>query len=141
MAKYLEIGEDTQKIFDEVIMKTALDRMITIKLIHNPALKKEIGKPCKAHAHMKHFMDVDVVIEINEDIFFKLADNQKLMVAEELVTQIRFDTEKETVKIDKGDVQTHLLFLKKHGLDNYEALRLSVEQIKEKLKEEKGQQD
>ena len=78
----------------------------------------------------------DVVIIINENVYDKLTDDQKIMVTEESIAGIHYDDEKEKVIITKGDVQTYSGLLRKYGYEKYEVLRESIKTIYNAEKEE-----
>lgn len=136
MAIYLDPQGDYEKLFQDLAHEKGLEHLITLRVVHAPDLR-EVGQAVKTNDITKFLTDTDVVIKLNEDIMDRLADEQRQIVAEELITQIEvMDSGK--VKLNKGDIQTHMLLLKKFSLDTYEALQLSVQQIKEKIKEEKN---
>jgi hypothetical protein len=135
MATYLDAQEDYAELFQNLVEDKGLSHLITVRVIYAPDLK-DVGQAVKTNDITRFLSGTDVVIKLNEDIMDRLSDEQRLIVAEELITQVEV-SDAGKVSINKGDIQTHLLLLKKHTLDTYEALQLSVQQIKEKLKEEK----
>lgn len=128
MAKFEEVYEDVQELFDVLLDTTGLDNHINVKLLDNSKLK-EIGKVVKANELLKHMADVDVIVILNGSVFEKLTDEQKKMVAEELLASIHFDTEKSKLVISKPDVKTYSLLLQKYGYDKYEVLTESIKTL------------
>tara|TARA_R100001510_G_C7633072_1_gene191656 strand:+ start:745 stop:1164 length:420 start_codon:yes stop_codon:yes gene_type:complete len=129
MAKYEEPFKDTQEIFDEVIRNSGLDRYINIKLLVDNKQKKKVAKPYKSPNLLKHETKNDVYIIINELIFEQLETWQKLMVAEEAIAGISFDTEKDKLEIKTGDISTFSGLLKKYGYERYEVVEESVKTL------------
>lgn len=136
MATYLDPQEDYEQLFNELIVEKDLARFISARVVYAPDLK-EVGQVVKTNDITRFLTNTDVVIKLNEDIMDRLSDEQRVLVAEELITQVEVN-DKGKVSINKGDIQTHLLLLKKFSLDTYEALQLSVQQIKADLKENKS---
>jgi hypothetical protein len=90
---------------------------------------KEIGKVVKANDLLKHMTNEDVIILLNERVFFQLEDEQKNMVVEELIARVYFDAEKSKITIINPDVNTFSLLLRKYGYDKYERLNESIKAI------------
>ena len=132
---YTEVSLDTQKIFNQLIDGARLERVVNIKFLGCPELK-QIGKVVKANDLLKFMTDNDVIILINEVIFDKLEQDQKELVAQELIAYIGFDFEKGKLVITQPDVSTFSLLLKKVGSEKYlriqEIIRLAFEQLKDK---------
>lgn len=135
---YTDVSTDTQKLFNRLIDEADLQRVINIKLLGCNELK-QIGKVVKANDLLKFMTDNDVIILINEIIFDKLEQDQKELVAQELIAYVGFDFEKGKLVITQPDVNTFSLLLKKVGSDKYlqiqEVIRLAFEQLKDKESE------
>lgn len=135
---YTEVSTDTQKIFNRFIDEADLERVVTIKFLGCPELK-QIGKVVKANDLLRFMTENDVIILINEIIFDKLEQDQKELVAQELIAYIGFDFEKGKLVITQPDVNTFSLLLKKVGSEKYlkiqEIIRLAFEQLKDKESE------
>jgi hypothetical protein len=71
----------------------------------------------------------DAIIILNEKIFEQLEDEQKMMVVEELVARLYFDSEKGKLSIINPDVNTFSLLLRKYGYEKYERLNESVKAL------------
>lgn len=135
---YTDVSTDTQKLFNRLIDEADLQRVINIKLLGCNELK-QIGKVVKANDLLKFMTDNDVIILINEIIFDKLEQDQKELVAQELIAYVGFDFEKGKLVITQPDVNTFSLLLKRVGSDKYlhiqEVIRLAFEQLKDKESE------
>ena len=136
MAKYEEPFEDTQSIFNGVIQLAELDRMINIKLLTDNK-SKTITKLKKADELLKYESGGnDLYIFINEEIFLQLEDWQQLIVAEEALAGVYFNSEKDKLEVKKGDVETFSGLLQKYGYERYEVVRESIKTLYNVEKEE-----
>lgn len=139
MAKFDDVFEDTQALFDTHLKQIDNLNEVNIKILANNRLK-QIGKVVKANDLLKHMTDEDIVILINERIFEQLEVEQKKMTVEELVAEIYFDAEADKVKIVKPDINTFSLLLSKYGYDKYERLKLSINALMAQEAEEEIQE-
>lgn len=128
MAKFEEVFEDTQALFDNFTRQIDSLSEVNIKILSSNRLK-EIGKVVKANDLLKHMTNEDIIILLNERVFFQLDDEQKNMVVEELIAKIYFDAEKSKITIINPDVNTFSLLLRKYGYDKYERLNESIKAI------------
>lgn len=141
MAKFEELFEDVQELFDEVIEITELSRFgVQIKVITNDK-QREIGKVQKTNDLVKYLGGgIDVVIVINQLIFAQLPKDMQEMVAIELLTYVSYDDEKDKVIISKTDVNTFKGVLRKYGYEAYERLQESIKSLYDKKQnEQEGQ--
>lgn len=127
MANYVEVLEETKKIFDECILAAGLDNL-DIKILANNDLKI-IGKASKANDIIKYMNSIDVIVVINEDIFDQLEEHQKLMKAEELLCGVSVDSETGKLTIKSGDVNTYSGFLRKRGYEAFEVMEESIKTL------------
>ncbi len=118
MAKFEQPFDDHKALFDALIAEANLDRFATIKVLVNNK-QKEIGKVVKANDLIKYETGADVYIIINEKVLDKLSNEQKTIVAEELLAGIYFDSEKDKLIIKTADVKTFSGLLKKFGVEKY----------------------
>lgn len=135
MAKFDEVFEDTQALFSTLIANADLERFINVKVLANNKAK-EIGKVVKANDLVKHMTNEDVVIILNEKIFEQLTEEQKNMVAEELLASLSYDDEKGKLVISKPDVSSYSLLLRKYTYAKYEVLLESIKTLFSMEKEE-----
>lgn len=129
MARYEEPFDDTKEIFETAISNAELSRFINFKLLINNKQKVIYNPPIKATDLVRHMTNYDVIIVINEHIFEQLTDEQKIMVAEESIAGIHFDTEKDKIVMNKFDVQTYSGVLRKYGYEKYEVLKESIKTL------------
>lgn len=128
MAKFEEVFEDTQELFNQFVDKIDNLREVNIKILACNTLK-QIGKVQKANELLNYMTNEDIIILLNETIFEQLSDEQKEMVIEELIAQVYFDAERAKIMIIKPDVNTFSLLLRKYGYDKYETLHESIKAL------------
>jgi hypothetical protein len=128
MARFNEVYEDTQALFSNFINQIDSLSEISVKILGNDKFK-EIGKVVKANDLLKHMTNEDAIIILNEKIFEQLEDEQKMMVIEELVARLYFDSEKGKLSLINPDVNTFSLLLRKYGYDKYERLNESIKAL------------
>lgn len=128
MAKYEEVFEDTQALFNKLITQADLERFVNIKVLANNTLKK-IGIIKKSDDLVKHMTKEDVIIIINEKIFEQLTEEQKLIQADALLAYVSFDSEKDKVVITKPDFEAHTLVLKNHTYPKVDVLRETIKTL------------
>lgn len=118
MAKFEEPFEDSKELFTTLIATAELNRSVNIEVLVNNR-QKDIYKLYKTNDLTKYKTGVDVFIVINEKVFDQLSDEQKLIVADESIAGIHYDSEKEKLTISKPDVSTFSGLLKKYGEKMY----------------------
>lgn len=136
MEKFSEVFESTQDMFDEAMRTSGLDVLITAKVLRVPK-QKEVIVPKKATPIISFLNNIDIFFYVQEEVFDRLEEISKRYLVEEAVNRIAYNFERSTIAINKGDVETQLLLLRKYGLDIYEALKVNIDQVETKLKEEK----
>jgi hypothetical protein len=140
MAKFEEVFEDVQELFDTVIGITDLERVVTIKIISNDK-QKEIFKVAKANDLTKYLSEVDVVVIINQLIFNQLPRDMQEMIAIEAITYIGYDSEKDKLIIATPDVKTFSLILRKFGYEAYERTQLSIKSLYDKKQNDENAEE
>jgi len=139
---YVEVFPDVQSVFDDVILRTQLEKYgITIKVLALDSQKK-IFTLTKSNALLKHETNVDVYITINQRIFEGLTEPLKILQVEEALAGISWNGTKVDVK--KGDVTTYSGLLnqygygesKKGGNTSYVVLQETLKSLYNKAKEE-----
>lgn len=138
MAKYSEIDPTNRAVFDETIDGVALEG-VNIKILANNA-QKEIGKVIKANDLLKHMTEEDVIITINEKIYDQLSNQQKLIVADDLIAGIHLNLDTERLVINKPDMSVYTGVIRKYTFPIYEQLYETIKSLfeKEKNKKEAG---
>lgn len=138
MAKFEEVFQDTQTLFNTYIGQIDNLQEVNIKILSYNRLK-EIGKVVKANDLLKHMTNEDVIILLNENVFEQLDDEQRQMVVEELLATVYFDSEKGKVSLIKPDINTFSLLLRKYGYTKYETLHESIKAVFAQMEEEEAE--
>lgn len=139
---YVEVFPDVQAVFDDVILRTHLEKYgIVIKVLALDSQKK-IFTLTKSNALLKHETNVDVYITINQRIFEGLTEPLKILQVEEALAGIGWSGSK--VEVKKGDIVTYSGLLHQYGYDeskkggstSYQILQESLKTLYNKAKEE-----
>lgn len=134
MAKFEKISNSTQSQFDEVLKKrTTITDMVQFELICDNSMKS-VYKTMKASDLYKWKTGKEVIIIINETVLDQLTENLQLLLMEEALMYVTFDSEKDKVIIEKPDVITFTGIIKKYPQDYITALE-SVKAIFAQQKE------
>jgi len=128
MAKFEQPFEDTKVIFDGVIVNSDLDRYVNIEVLVNNR-QKEIYKPIKTNDLTKYKTGIDVFLVINEKVFDQLSEVQKVIIADEALSGIHYDTEKDKLVVSKTDFTTYSGILRKYGAEQCIELKELVKLI------------
>jgi TRAP-type C4-dicarboxylate transport system substrate-binding protein len=135
MAKYEQVFEDTQALFNQKILDAGLDRFMMVTVLATNQSKK-IYDVQKANEITRFRTGDDVYIFVNDLIFEQLTPEQQSIVAESAVAHISFDTEKDKIVITKPNFKAHKPIIKKYTYDVLEVLEESIESLYQKRKEE-----
>jgi len=127
MAKYEEVFEDTQDLFTGLIATAGLNHVNIAILADNKA--KEIFKLNKANALLKFRSGDDVIIVLNEKIFEQLTPEQQVIVAEESLAGISYDSENDKLEIKKPDFMAYTGVLRKYSYEIIDVVRESVKTL------------
>lgn len=138
MAKYEEPFEETQDLYDQLIDRANLSNYVNITILTNNKAK-EIFKVTKANELLKYRTGDDIIIVLNEKIFDQLTQEQRIIVAEESLASIHFNTEKDRIEISKPDVVTFSGILSKHTFDKWNTLRESITTLYNAEKQEEDE--
>jgi hypothetical protein len=139
MTKFETPFEDTKKIFDELILKYQLDNYVNITLVVNNRLPK-LFDPKKSDDLKKYQTGIDLTIVLNEDVFDKFNDYQKIIAADNILAGIYYDTEKDKLIIKKEDFSMFSGIISKYGFETCLKLdtlsKLILSQSKDKTNDE-----
>jgi|ERR1035437_383581 hypothetical protein len=138
MAKYEQPFEDTQEMYNRAIDATSLNQYMNITiLVNNKA--KDIFKVAKCSETENFKTKDDINIFINEKLLEGLTPEQRIIVVEESIAAIHFDTESDTITLTKPDVSTFSGILRKYTFETWNVIRESIKTLKTKEKEAEDQ--
>lgn len=118
---------DITSVFTGVLSVTALERNVRIKILGDEDLK-QIGVVNKASVRETFLNNIDVFITVNQVIFEQLDLTQQVLIAEELLAGIVYDSEKDKISIKKPDYSVFSGIASKYGHE-------TVEETKQLIKE------
>lgn len=133
MEKYSEPWEDTQEFFNAVVARQNLEN-VRIKLLRDDKQKKSVYKIIKSNDLLKYETKVDVYVFVNEIIFEGLTDELKYLATEEILSGVLL-SDKGTLTVKTGDINTYSGLLRKHSYEEYEVLQESVKTLFEVQKQ------
>tara|TARA_R110002126_G_scaffold140209_1_gene285030 strand:+ start:2714 stop:3169 length:456 start_codon:yes stop_codon:yes gene_type:complete len=136
MAKFEEVYEDTLKLFNLHIGNSNIPTLVKLKVLSNEGIKELPGKVSKAADIVKFMTKYDVIIQINEPIFDQLGDDQKDYIVKDLLAQIYYDMDKDSLTILKPDVSTFSGVLRQYDIDKYMGIKDTISSLIAKKKEE-----
>ncbi|TXG80229.1 MAG: hypothetical protein E6R13_08470 [Spirochaetes bacterium] len=138
MAKYEEPFEETIDLYNQLIERAGLSNFVNITILTNNKAK-EIFKVNKANELLKYRTGDDIIIVLNEKIFDQLTEEQRVIVAEESLASIHFDSEKDRIVISKPDVVTFSGILAKYSFDTWNVLKESITTLYNAEKQEEDE--
>ena len=124
--------KETEELFVKVLNNTSIPKSIRFELIASNDMK-DVGKVAKASEILKYMTEIDIIVLLNENIFDRLADDQKTMIIEELLAQVYWDSNSGKIKLIKPDVNTFSLLIKKYGIDFYLGVKDSIVSVLNEL--------
>lgn len=128
MAAYNEPHQETTNLYNQAIDTADLARYINITIVVNDRAK-EIFKVVKANDLLKFRTQDDVLIVINEKILDRLTPEQRVVVVEESLASISYDTEADKLMINKPDVVTFSGVLQKYTFANWNVIRECIKAL------------
>ncbi|MDA3780404.1 MAG: hypothetical protein PF487_09345 [Bacteroidales bacterium] len=134
MSKFVEVLEETQEMFNEVLDNTSIPQWVEFKLLANNN-QNELYTVKKMSELFEVLTDnLNVVIVLNEEVFDQLDDPQKLLVFEEALTGVAVN-ENDKISLEKFDFTTYGGMLSKHGDETMIRLKESIIAVFQQKKE------
>ena len=138
MSKFKELHEGTQALYDQAILQTNLGQFINIAIFADDN-SKEIFKLVKAIELLKFRTQGDLIILVNEKIIDQLTPEQRVIVVQESLAGVSFDSEKDKLEIKTPDFMAHTDILRKYGFETIDVIRESIKSIILAEKQEKDE--
>jgi hypothetical protein len=136
MSKYKVPFNSTTDLYAQAMLTAGLTGNVNIT-VASLDTSKEIYKVKKTGDWEKYRTGDDVVIFLNENIFDKLPEPQRILVVEESLASISYDSEHDKVIISKPDVITFSGILSKYTFETWNVMRESVKTLYTVEKNEK----
>lgn len=134
MPKLEQPFEDYQELYNNAIDNANLSQYMNITILVNDKAK-EIFKVARCCETEKTKTGDDINIIINQKLLEGLTPEQRIVVIEESLASIHFDTEKNAIVISKPDVITFSGILSKHTFQAWNVIRESIKTLKAKEKQ------
>jgi TRAP-type C4-dicarboxylate transport system substrate-binding protein len=138
MSKFEEPFEDTQALYTQAISNAGLTNHVNITVLTNNKAK-EIYKVNKANDLLNYRTGDDIIIVINEAVLEKLTPEQQVILVEESLASISYNSEADTIVISKPDVVTFSGLLAKHTFATWNTLRESIKSVYDAIKQEEDE--
>jgi len=123
-SNYEEVFDETQTLYSQAIKNADLGGVNITVLADNTA--KEIFKVNKANKLLQYRTGDDIIIVLNEKIFDQLEPSQRLIVVEESLSGVSYDSEKDLLEVKQPDVKTFKGVLKKHTYAVWDVVQESI---------------
>lgn len=136
MARYVDVSEETLKIFEEVLNNSSIPaNIVEIRVMDNTKLK-EISKIQKLNDLVETLTEgLNVVIVINSKAFDELPEEEmKKMVFDEALAGVEVNMESGKVTIAPPNICTYSGMLTKYGDSNMIRFKETVISIFDKIK-------
>ena len=120
--------ETTQAMYTQAIVEADLNGKVVITVLTDNRAK-EIFKVSKANKLLQYRAGDDVIIVINEKILEQLEPAQQLIVVEESIAGISFDSENDVLEVKGPTVKTFKGILRKHTYETWNVVQESIETL------------
>lgn len=142
MKKIGNVSEETEKLFDKIVEEAGLVHYMNVRCLYK-LHQNQIVKVSRASETTEHIGGCpdSVFIYLNEDVFDRLTDRQKELVAREAVNQIYYDSEKDKITITQPQICCTISGRQAFGdelIDTLETCVLIKEQLDEEERERKS---
>jgi len=138
-----KVTDDTQKLFKDRVVTKHLDGL-EWRVIDNSDLKmskdKMCGKTLINNEAVRFETGIDVIFEINEQVFIRLSDLHQIVVIDKLLADIYYDMEEGKIKKTTKDVQEHSGIIERYGSE-VTALASEIARLYQEIKEENTRSD
>ncbi len=100
MAKFFEISEENQEIFDDIWQESGMFNYIDLKLLGVPKAK-EVIKVQKTNPQAEYLGKCpdSIVVTVYEEAFDRLDEKQKRLIAEDALSSVSYDDEKDKIVV------------------------------------------
>lgn len=137
-----EISDDVRLVFDEIVAKTDLGNLMNIYYCSVPR-QKGVVKVSKLNpiGEMVSKRPMTIVITVVEKIFERLNPKQQQMIAEDVISQVSYDYDKDKIVIESPAITMNVSTWQKYGdelANAYETSYHTAQMIEEEEKERKA---
>jgi len=144
MAKFFEISEENQEIFDSIWQESGMFNYIDLKILGVPKAK-EVIKVQKTNPQAEYLGKCpdSIIVVVYEQAFDRLDDRGKKLLAEDALSLVSFDSEKEKIIVGAPQIVVSVGGRAKYGdelINISESAVLAIQQIAEEDAERKAEE-
>lgn len=116
MAKFFEISEENQEIFDDIWQESGMFNYIDLKILGVPKAK-EVIKVQKTNPQAEYLGKCpdSIICTVYEEAFDRLDDRSKKLLAEDALSLVSFDDEKDKIIVGAPQIVVSVGGRKKYG--------------------------
>lgn len=142
MAKFFEISDENKEIFENIWSESGMFNYIDLKLLGVPKAK-EVVKVQKTNPQAEYLGKCpdSIIVTIYEQAFDRLDDRGKKLLAEDALSLVSYDDEKEKIIVGAPQIVVSVGGRAKYGdelINVAESAVLSIQQIAEEEAEKKA---
>lgn len=139
MANYLEVSDETKKLFTDVVDKTSIPKFVEFELLCNNK-QKDIYKIMKLNDLIETLTEgINFVIIINEEIFEQLTEDQQKIALDECLAGISVN-DNDVISQEKPDFSTYTGVLQKYGHEDIIVLHESIKSLYDAKKQKEAEE-
>ena len=141
MAKFFELSEENQQIFDDVWQKSGMFNYIDLKVVGTPKAK-EVIKVQKTNPYAEYLGKCpdSIIVTVYEEVFDRLDDKNKKLLVEDALNLVSYDSEKDKINVGAPQIVITVGGRMKYGEDLINAAEtgvLAIQQLEDEKREQK----
>ena len=142
MAKFFEISEENQQIFDDVWQESGMFNYIDLKVVGTPKAK-EVIKVQKTNPYAEYLGKCpdSIIVTVYEEVFDRLDDKNKKLLVEDALSLVSYDSEKDKINVGAPQIVITVGGRMKYGEELINAAEIAVTMIQEIEEEKKAQRE
>ena len=138
MVKYEKVSDETLSLFNNVLISSGLDTVISVRMVVDNT-QKTVVKLTKVTPMYKFITGKDLIIAVNEEILDDVPVIQQNMCIQESLEGVSYDFEKESLAIKSKDFNTFRSFLGKYSINELIVMEESIKTLYNVKKERDAQ--
>ena len=142
MAKFFEISEENQQIFDDIWMESGMFNYIDLKVVGTPKAKEVIKvQKTNPYAEFLGRCPDSIIVTVYEEVFDRLDDKNKKLLAKDALSLVSFDNEKDKINVGAPQIVITVGGRMKYCEELINAAEIAVTMIQEIEEEKKAQRE
>lgn len=142
MAKFFELSEENQKIFDDIWQDSGMFNYIDLKIV-GTSKAKEVIKVQKTNPYAEYLGKCpdSTIVTVYEEVFDRLDDKNKKLLAEDALSLVSYDSEKDKINVGAPQIVVTVGGRMKYGDELINAAEIAVTMIQEIEEEKKAKRE